>query len=136
MTDIEEKIIERIKEGCFFLESIPEILRTEIVCLEAVKENEVDIYSNIIDKVLTMEKAVVEKINTQYKVIHSENDMEYINEKLEINGKIYENLVKVKGTFKNPEYGHFYMIYGESMGILQNKTAGDELITVVKIEEN
>ena len=55
--------------------------------LEAHRDNEIDIYSNIIEKVLTMENAIVEKIDDKYTSIYTNKDLKYIDN----NGQIVEN---------------------------------------------
>lgn len=56
--------------------------------LECIMENgDVDIYSNKLEKIITMTDAVVEKINTNYTVVYSENEMKYLDN----NGNFVEN---------------------------------------------
>lgn len=62
--------------------------------LEARKGTTVDIYSEKIEKVLTMENAVVEAVNKDYVSIYSNTELEYINKKGEIvtNTEVYKDL--------------------------------------------
>lgn len=55
--------------------------------LEARKGDSVDIYSNIIEKVLTMSGAVVEKVDEKYTAIYNNTELKYIDNE----GKIVEN---------------------------------------------
>lgn len=55
--------------------------------LEARKGNSVDIYSSIIEKVITLDNAIVEKVNGKYISIYSDTEMKYIDD----NGKIVQN---------------------------------------------
>lgn len=56
--------------------------------LEARKVNgDVDIYSNTLEKIITMSNAVVEKIDKNYTVVYSENEMKYLDN----NGNFVEN---------------------------------------------
>ena len=55
--------------------------------LEARKGNSVDIYSSIIEKVVTMEDAIVEKVNDKYISIFSEKELKYIDD----SGKVVNN---------------------------------------------
>ena len=58
--------------------------------LEARKENgDVDIYSNELEKIITMSAAVVEKINKDYTVVYSDTEMKYLDN----NGNFVENTV-------------------------------------------
>ncbi len=47
--------------------------------LEARNENMTDIYSNKIEKILSMENGIVEKVSPDYFVVYSDKDMKYIN---------------------------------------------------------
>ena len=55
--------------------------------LEARKGNEVDIYSEKIEKMLTMSGGIVEKVSQDYFVIYSDTEMKYIDK----NGNIVKN---------------------------------------------
>ena len=55
--------------------------------LEARRGNSVDIYSSIIEKVISMDNAVVEKVNDKYISIFSDTELKYIDN----NGKIVPN---------------------------------------------
>lgn len=55
--------------------------------LEARKNTTVDIYSEDIEKVLTMENGIVESVNKDYTAIFSDTELEYINSE----GKIVPN---------------------------------------------
>lgn len=60
--------------------------------LEARKGNKVDIYSSIIEKILTMEDAVVQKVAENYFAVYSDTELKYIDN----NGKISENTLIFK----------------------------------------
>ena len=80
------------------LEIVPEydvIIPLENVhALEARKGSTVDIYSEKIEKIITMENAVVEAINKDYVSIYSNTELEYINKVGEIvpNTEVYKDL--------------------------------------------
>lgn len=57
------------------------ILLENAKALEARKGNTVDIYSENIEKILTMSEAVVEKVGTDYTAIYSSNELKYIDSK-------------------------------------------------------
>ena len=62
--------------------------------LEARRGNEVDIYSSIIDKVITMTDAVVEKVNDKYTKIYTDTELKYLDNtgKIVENTEVYKNL--------------------------------------------
>lgn len=62
--------------------------------LEARKGTTVDIYSEKIEKILTMENAVVEAVGEEYISIYSKNELKYINKVGEIvpNTEVYKDL--------------------------------------------
>ena len=80
------------------LEIVPEydvIIPLENVhALEARKGSTVDIYSEKIEKIITMENAVVEAVNKDYVSIYSNTELEYINKVGEIvpNTEVYKDL--------------------------------------------
>ena len=80
------------------LEIVPEydvIIPLENVhALEARKGSTVDIYSEKIEKIITMENAVVEAVSKDYVSIYSNKELEYINKVGEIvpNTEVYEDL--------------------------------------------
>ena len=55
------------------------ILLENAKALEARTETTVDIYSNKIEKILSMENGIVEKVDDNYFVVYSNKDMKYIN---------------------------------------------------------
>ena len=55
------------------------ILLENAKALEARTETTVDIYSNKIEKILSMENGIVEKIDDKYFVVYSDKEMKYIN---------------------------------------------------------
>lgn len=69
------------------------IVLENVKALEARAGNKVDIYSEKIEKVLSMEDAIVQKVNDDYVSIYSATEIEYIN-------KVGE-LVKNTEVFKN-----------------------------------
>ncbi len=80
------------------LEIVPEydvIIPLENVhALEARKGSTVDIYSEKIEKIITMENAVVEAVSKDYVSIYSNTELEYINKVGEIvpNTEVYKDL--------------------------------------------
>lgn len=62
--------------------------------LEARRGNEVDIYSEKIEKVITMKDAVVDKVNDEYTSIYSNTELKYINKNGELvnNTEVFKNL--------------------------------------------
>lgn len=80
------------------VEILPEydyiILLENANALEARKENEVDIYSENIEKVITMEEGIVEKVGKEYTAIYSSNELKYIDKKGNIvpNTEVYKNI--------------------------------------------
>lgn len=62
--------------------------------LEARRGNEVDIYSEKIEKVITMQDAVVESVNDEYTSIYSDTEIKYINKNGQIvnNTEVFKNL--------------------------------------------
>lgn len=61
--------------------------------LEAHKGNEVDIYSNIIEKVLTLSDAIVEKVDSNFTAVYTDTEMFYIDNtgKIVANTDVYKN---------------------------------------------
>ncbi len=57
------------------------ILLENAKALEARKGNVVDIYSDNIEKILTMSEAIVEKVGSEYTAIYSSDELKYINSK-------------------------------------------------------
>lgn len=69
------------------------ILLEDIDALEARIENKVDIYSKKIEKVLSMEDAIVQKVDKEYVSIYSNTDIQYINKigELVSNKEVYKD---------------------------------------------
>ena len=69
--------------------------------------NFIDIYSSDLEKVITMDDAIVENLNNGYVRIYSENEMKYFDE----NGKIVKNTQvypdkKLYATYKDDKWGY------------------------------
>lgn len=70
------------------------IVLENVNALEARSGNNVDIYSEKIEKVLSMEDAIVEKVNDDYISIYSNTEIEYINKSGELvnNTEVFKNV--------------------------------------------
>lgn len=70
------------------------LLTGTVNALEARKGNIVDIYSRNIEKILTMRDGIVENIGKDYLVIHSKNELAYIDKQGELtsNTVVFPNL--------------------------------------------
>ena len=79
----------------------------EIKALEAKKDKIVDVYSNSLDKVLTVSDGIVENQGTEYAVIYSNNEMQYINKNGEIvqNTEVYPNAKMYAYQDENKKWG-------------------------------
>lgn len=83
------------------------LLISNAKALEARKENNlVDIYSENIEKVVSMENGIVETISDNFFVIYSDTEMKYLNNHGEIvkNVEVYPNL-KIYSTEKDGKWG-------------------------------
>ena len=69
------------------------IVLENVKALEARVGNKVDIYSEKIEKVLSMEDAIVQKVNDEYVSIYSDSEIEYIDKAGELvsNTEIFKN---------------------------------------------
>lgn len=81
------------------------IVLENVNALEARIGNKVDIYSQKIEKVLSMQDAIVQKINNDYVSIYSDNEIAYINKEGEIvpNTEVFPN-AKIY-TYKSEDDG-------------------------------
>ena len=83
--------------------------------LEARKGNDVDMYSSIIEKVLTMNDAVVERISDNYIAVYSDTELKYLDK----DGKLVENTEVIKNaslySYNNGEKWGFKNASGETI---------------------
>lgn len=70
------------------------LLAGNVKALEAKKDNVVEIYSENIEKILTMQDGIVENIGTDYLAVHSKNELQYVNKSGELvkNTEVYSDL--------------------------------------------
>ena len=82
------------------------LLTGTVNCLEAKKGNIVDLYSKNIEKVVTMRDGIVENIGKDFLVVHSKNDLVYLDKNGEIisNTEVFPNL-KIYSIKKDEKWG-------------------------------
>ena len=76
--------------------------------LEARKGNELDVYSEKIEKILTMKDGIVEKVSDKYFTIYSNTEKQYIDDKGNpvSNTDVYENLKLYSYKAENGKWGY------------------------------
>ena len=76
--------------------------------LEARNANTVDMYSENIEKVLTMENGIVENINNEYIAIYSDTELKYMNNKGEMvsNTEVFKNLKLYSYQAEDGKWGY------------------------------
>lgn len=82
------------------------LLTGTVKALEARKDNIVDIYSENIEKVLTVSEGIVENIGEDFIVVHSKTELHYLNKNGELinNTEVFPNL-KLYSIEKDGKWG-------------------------------